>query len=378
MVSRRLPPMAPLLLALAGVLGAYEPLRADVPQPPSEVRVDPATFDIAAIQAAYRKALARWASGATSEAVAELQDLESGVVGVDGSGIDRLFKAEMKSVRELEKQQSESLLPVLVLHHDSYAAYRESGNSYLAVHARNMIQSVAQVYSEHSANEGKASTAMVLVSLGSYVQEGSLTGFAANLYTRALELDPDNEVALLGLGALFEKAGKYETAADYLGRLLKAHPRQQEGRLRYALCLARGGKADEAQRQLEALVAAGDAPDWILNLGYQELASLYAGKGSYDRAQELLRRALARFPGDARLHVQLAAMLERSGRPGAALEAAEKVHTLKLDRGESPRYRYSRWAPDALIALRAALHETSDSRLGLLAQALGTAPGKEG
>ena len=38
---------------------------------------------------------------------------------------------------------------------------------------------------------------------------------------------------------------------------------------------------------------------------------------------------------------------------------------------ESARYRYSRWAPEALFAMRASLRETSDARLALLSQALG-------
>src|SRR3954470_15586109 len=88
------------------------PVRADVPQPQEfGGRVDPATFDIPAVQKAYRKILARWAAGERSEAVNDLKALELGVIGVDGKGRERLWKAEVQAVRELEEAQHETLLP---------------------------------------------------------------------------------------------------------------------------------------------------------------------------------------------------------------------------------------------------------------------------
>jgi tetratricopeptide (TPR) repeat protein len=361
-------------LGLLGLLapGLCRPLHADVPLPPADVsfRVDPASFDVAEIQGAYRTVLSRWAAGTRVQALADLARLEEGVVGHDGVGLDRLFKAEGQVVRELEARDPESLLPVLVLHHDAYAAYRDRGNPFLSTHARRLTLALAELYAERGAGQGaKVSTARVLVSLGSYLQEASLLAMSARLYGRAVEFDPDNEIALLGLGALFEKSGKYEAAAKYLEQLVQAHPKQHEGRLRWGVTLARLGRSKDAQAQLEKVVAA-DPPGWVLNLAYQELAKLYTEKGADAKAAELLRTAVRRFPEDTRLQVQLAAVLERAGEPRSALEAAERVYTLRPGAGESPRYRYSRWAPDALVGLRTTLHETSDARLGLLSQAL--------
>jgi tetratricopeptide (TPR) repeat protein len=368
------------VLALLGLLGPglhATPL-PDVPLPPVDatLRVDPTTFDLTAIQGAYRNVLSRWAAGTRAQALVDLGRLEEGVVGQDGTGLERLFKAEGQIVRELEARDPESLLPVLVLHHDSYAAYRDRNNPFLSTHARRLTLALAELYAERGAGQGaKVSTARVLVSLGSYLQEASLMALSARLYGRAVEFDPDNEVALLGLGALFEKSGKYEAALKYLEHLVEAHPGQHEGRLRLGITLARMGRTADAERQLERLTAA-DPPGWVLNIGYQELAKLYAEKGSDAKAAELLRRAVKRFPDDARLQVQLAAVLERSGEPRAALEAAERVYSLRPapgpggSAGESPRYRYSRWSPDALVALRTSLRETSDARLGVLTQAL--------
>ncbi len=370
------------LVCAFGVAGPG-PVRADVPQPQDMGgRIDPATFDTPAIQKAYRKILARWASGGRTEAVSDLKALELGVIGADGKGRERLLKAELQAVRELEEAQHETLLPVMVLHHESYAAYRELHNPYLSLHARNLTRSLAEVYAARGATEGaKVSAARVLTSLGSYIQEASLTELAAELYARSLELDPTNEVALLGLGALFEKSGRYPPAINYLSRLIKAHPGQSEGKLRLALSLERDvnggelgghhGKAAEVKRLLRELIS-GDTPGWVRNLAYEELGVRYARDGEFEKAEMLLKEGIARFPGDPRLYIELASILERQGQPGAASRMAEKVESLPIDHQESPRYRYSRWSPEALFALRASLRETSDARLTLLTQALGT------
>jgi tetratricopeptide (TPR) repeat protein len=373
-----------VLVCLAGALGVAVPgpVRADVPQPQDfGGRVDPATFDLPAIQQAYRKILARWATGARGEAVNDLKALELGVIGADGKGRDKLWKAELQAVRELEEAQHETLLPVMVLHHESYAAYRDLHNPFLSLHARNLTRSLAEVYAARGATEGaKVSAARVLTSLGSYIQEAAMTDLAAELYSRSLELDPVNEVALLGLGALFEKSGRYPTAITYLTRLVKAHPTQAEGRLRLALSLERnvdgsalGGhdKGAEVKRLLRELIA-GDTPGWVRNLAYQELAVRYSRDGEHEKAATVLEEGVAKFPNDPRLYIELASVLERRGQPGAASRMAEKVETLPQTHEESARFRYSRWGPEALFALRASLRETSDARLALLSQALGT------
>jgi tetratricopeptide (TPR) repeat protein len=399
--SHKREPSVLVLLTLSVVCGlalaalAVSGVSADVP-PPQDLggRVDPATFDRPAIQQAYRKLLARWAAGARSEAVNDLKTLELGVIGADGRGREKLWKTELQEIKELEEAQHETLLPVMVLHHESYAAYRDVHNPYLSLHARNLTRTLAEVYAARGATEGaKVSAARVLTSLGSYIQEASLTELAAELYARSLELDPNDEVALLGLGALFEKSGRYPTAINYLTRLVKAHPAQAEGKLRLALSLERNaesttgnvggkGKPTEVKRLLRELIG-GDTPGWVKDLAYEELAELHSREGAYDKAEEVLRQGVAHFPNNPRLYVLLAAVLERRGRSGEAVEVAEKVTSLPLSREESPRFRYSRWAPDALFALRASLRETSDARLALLSQALGTgkqtlASGKEG
>jgi tetratricopeptide (TPR) repeat protein len=377
----------PVLLTVclvSGVVGVgLHPLRADVPQPQEYGgRVDPATFDIPAIQTVYRKILARWAAGARSESLTELKTLELGVIGADGKGRDKLWKAELQAVRELEEAQHETLLPVMVLHQESYAAYRELHNPYLSLHSRNFTRSLAEVYAARGATEGaKVSAARVLTSLGSYIQEAAMTELAAQLYARSLELDPNNEVALLGLGSLFEKSGRYPLAIPYFNRLMKFHPGQAEGKLRLALSLERNEKSGRSPAEVKKLLReliAGDTPGWVRNLAFEELGTLYSRDGSFPQAEEVLRQGLARFPNNPRFYILLASVLERRGQSGEAAKLAERVTTLTLPREESPRFRYSRWAPEALFTLRASLRETSDARLALLSQALGTGKGKVG
>ena len=102
------------------------------------------------------------------------------------------------------------------------------------------------------------------------------------------------------------------------------------------------------------------------------LSVLYSREGEQEKAEGLLKEGIVRFPNDPRLYIELASVEERRGQFAAAARTAEKVQSLTLTTEESPRFRYSRWAPEALFTLRASLRATSDARLALLSQALGT------
>ena len=52
-------------------------------------------------------------------------------------------------------------------------------------------------------------------------------------------------------------------------------------------------------------------PSWATPLAFQELARLDSDEGKTAEAEKVLRQALKRYPNDLRLHVQLAAVLDR-------------------------------------------------------------------
>ncbi|HSS75395.1 MAG TPA: tetratricopeptide repeat protein, partial [Thermoanaerobaculia bacterium] len=109
-------------------------------------------------------------------------------------------------------------------------------------------------------------------------------------------------------------------------------------------------------------------------LAFQELARLDSDEGKTAEAEKVLRQALKRYPNDLRLHVQLAAVLDRRGAPGEATALVEKALTLPAGEESSARFLYNTVRPDAFAAARTFLAENSRSRLPVLAQALGAPP----
>ena len=115
-------------------------------------------------------------------------------------------------------------------------------------------------------------------------------------------------------------------------------------------------------------------PSWAMPLAYQELARIDSDAGKTAEAEKVLRQALTRYPNDLRLHIQLAAVLDRRGAPGEATALVEKALTLPLGEEASARLLYNTVRPDSFAAARTFLEENSRSRLPVLAQALGMPP----
>src|SRR5260370_36664798 len=72
------------------------------------------------------------------------------------------------------------------------------------------------------------------------------------LYRRALELEPGNPRVLALIGEVYATQGQPEKALPYLRDALAAAPRNAQGRIYLAQCLARTSHADEAIAQLRA------------------------------------------------------------------------------------------------------------------------------
>jgi tetratricopeptide (TPR) repeat protein len=274
-------------------------------------------------------------------------------------------------------QQFELLVPILVMHQEAYREYREERLYLLARHSADMAAELADFYAKRSADPAAAMLASdVLTSLAGYLQDGWSLSSSAGLFTRALELDPGNEVAHLGLAALFEKRGEYEEATQHLRRALAGGRDSADTRLRLALCLLRGTGAAEAEAMLAKLAATAEA-DWVGVLAVQELAMLYARRGELEAAEQLLQAGRERFPDNHRLAIQMIWVREKLGRPtSSALAELDVVdRTGRTDR--APRYVYTLWPSDWLAELRLGLRSTADDRNVILAAALAAAPAVE-
>ncbi|HEV8577703.1 MAG TPA: tetratricopeptide repeat protein [Thermoanaerobaculia bacterium] len=328
------------------------------------------------IQETYRKILLDWSAGQTDRAPDELIELETAVV-VDGEIGTRktLLKAEQAVIHQVGAADLEVLVPIAVLHHQAYRRLLERGwrgEAMAMVHTRTMARDLAVLYHQQSGSEGAALvSSRLLTSLGGLLLQTSQQLPAAEMFQQAIELDGRNTAALIGLAAVYEKNAQAESAVKLLRRAVEVDPGNAEGKLRLALNLKRVDQRDEARKLLEGLTAVGEST-WVTPLAFQELARLYSDQEKAAEAEKVLRQALKRFPDDARLTIQLAAVLDRRGE---AREATALVETLlaassSTREAASSRYLYNTVRPEAFAEARSFLDENSRSRLPVLSQAL--------
>jgi tetratricopeptide (TPR) repeat protein len=329
------------------------------------------------VQIRYRQILALWAGGQTDQAAVDLMALETSVVrDDDANSRKRLLKAEEAVIHEIGAANMETLVPVAMLHHDVYRRYLEhgaKGRSLLLVHSRGMARDLAILYKEQSGTQGAAIvSSRILTSLGGMLQQYAQQLPAAEMFYQAVELDPRNTAAMLGLATIYEKNSQYESAAGMLRKLLTLDPAHDEAKLRLALNVKRLGQIDEAQKALTALAAPANPKEatWVTSLAAQELARLLGEKGSPAGAQKVLEAAIARFPDDPRLYVQLAAVLDRKGEVRGAQAVMEKVVALPASTEGSSRLLYNTSRQETFAEARKFLDENARSRLSLLAEAL--------
>ena len=334
------------------------------------------TFKKAEFKLEYRGVLGRLATGDAESSLLELVELESRTSAETGSKLEPLWKAKLSVVRDLLKAGPELLVPVSQLHEEAYLAYVKRGSPTLAQHSRAMTVELAEIYAERVVGtRGAKMASAVMTSLAGYLHAAFMDPNAAALYQRAVEIDPRNAAALLGLAGIYERHGDYDRALPVLRRLVEVVPEDREGRLRLAVHLVRVGQVEDAETLLRGLVEEPSlSPRWVDSLAFQELARILVDRDEIEEAVVVAESAIRALPSDPTLPILLAYVTDRAGRPSskAALSAALR----EPDRAvvASPRYRYSQMPRTALAELRALLHAESAAQLATLAQALADGP----
>jgi len=336
----------------------------------------------AKIQEHYRRILADWSAGRTDRAPDELIELETAVVSdTDARTHTTLLKAEQAVIHQVGTADLEVLVPIAVLHHEAYRrllARGGRGHALAMIHTRNMAKDLALLYCDQSGSEGaKLVSSRLVTSIGGLLLQYARQLPAAEMFQKAVELDPRNVPALLALATIYEKNAQAATAVKLLRDVLVVDPASPEARLRLALNLKRLEQTAESRKLLAGLVAEKD-PSWVTPLAYQELARLdveQGKKGKSPEAEKLLREAIERFPDDLRPRIQLAALLDRRGAPGEATALIEKALAApSAHEASASRYLYNAVRADEFASTRSFLEENSKSRLQVLAQALNAPP----
>ncbi len=320
----------------------------------------------------YRDVLGRYADGDKLDAVASLVDLERRT-SPDGSHLEPQWNAKLSVVRDLLSLGPDVLVPVTQLHQEAYLAHLERRSYSLAAHARGLTIELAELYAERARGEHRERLASaVMTSLAGHLHAAYMESNASALYRRAIDINPQNTAAYLGLVGILERHGDYEGALPLLRQVAEVDAADVEARLRLALHLVRLEQLEEAAELLEALVAEEvQEPRWVHSLAYQELGRLHLDRNDVAAALAIFERGVRAMPGDPTLPILYAYTSDRNGRPSSKAKLADALHVSASVGLTSPRYRYSQMPKSALSEVRAALAGESEAQLPTLAEALG-------
>jgi Flp pilus assembly protein TadD len=332
----------------------------------------------AKLAAEYRSALAGVDSEPLPAVLDALSALESASLPTGSAAEwETLVASETQAARELAKARPASALALAYVHNQLYRAYLRKRMNLLVSHARRMTEEFAVLYAEHGGKDARPIAADLLAELGGGLQQPGMLGTAERLFRRALQFDPKNRAALIGLAAGLEHVGQYRLAAGFLSQLVDVDPTNPEARLRLGVNLERLGEQGKGAAFLKE--CAGEKnPRWVRIVAYQEMAADLIRAGRFEQARGLLEEARTKLPGDEALAITLAYVLDRLHEPLGARAVANGVRPPARDDGDSPRFRYSQWPTDDLERSGQAIAEAGPRALGDLREALLAPPATGG
>jgi Flp pilus assembly protein TadD len=155
-----------------------------------------------------------------------------------------------------------------------------------------------------------------------HVQAGYLALSAGNVataqteYLAALELDPNNVDALMGVATVAARDGNPKAAAAAYTKVLKLEPGNPDATAAITSLGANGSNSENNESRLKILIASGDGGRPALHAA---LAAVYAADSRWPEATQEYFTALAKDPGNPDLAFDVAASLDQNRNPGMAL-----------------------------------------------------------
>jgi tetratricopeptide (TPR) repeat protein len=168
--------------------------------------------------------------------------------------------------------------------------------------------------------------------------EGGYAAYAAgdlaaarSEYEQALRDEPTNRDALLGLGAIDVRSGRYESAEALYLRVLQIEPRDPQAQA--ALISLRSGRSDPlaTESRVKSLLAA-DPSAHALNFA---LGNQLARQNRWAEAQQEYFKAYTAEPENADFAYNLAVSLDHMRQPRQALDYYQRAISLSQKRGAS-------------------------------------------
>ncbi|MBM4354940.1 MAG: tetratricopeptide repeat protein [Deltaproteobacteria bacterium] len=153
---------------------------------------------------------------------------------------------------------------------------------------------------------------------------------ALEAYSKALREDPEHLLALTDSARLLHELGDGKTALGLLQRAATTTEGDKDGEVHCLLAeaLALAGNSEDAWKSAEAFVSLGGGEE-----GYDRLALAFMNCGEFEKADQLLERALVDYPESIELRRTKAVSLERQDKADDALRELRLAEDLQPDSG---------------------------------------------
>ncbi len=143
----------------------------------------------------------------------------------------------------------------------------------------------------------------------------------------ALEIEPDNWLAVLCRAQSFERKGKLEFAAVDYRTVLSADPQDAEAHMGLARIARAEGDAARARQEASAVLQTSPGHVGALSL----LADLAVADGNVTEAAGLWQQVVDASPRNRKARLTVAALYRKSGRPDLARDQLKAAAALKED-----------------------------------------------
>jgi len=161
---------------------------------------------------------------------------------------------------------------------------------------------------------------------------------ALPLYQKAMEIDPENTKAVLGMAVALTKLGRAEEAKDYYLKCLALDPGNSQAHNNLGLWYDQKGEAEEAEQHfLEAIRLKPNSPQAHNNLGMS-----YGKRGRSAEAIEEFKKAIQLNPLSPRSYTNLGLIYYQQGDKEKAKSLWEKALTI------NPQFEEARKALELL------------------------------
>lgn len=172
---------------------------------------------------------------------------------------------------------------------------------------------------------------LIRVDLGAVYDRMGDASDAEREWKHVLRDHPDNAVALADLGMLYARQRLYALGAEFLQRAIAVNPQYADAHIKLGFVYLQAGELDHAEAQFNSSIKM--AP---MNVGgYAGLAYVCWRRGKNAEAQELLQRAEAVNPSDARVHSSMGQFFAGTGRLEQARREYQTALRLAPDNAEA-------------------------------------------